>query len=120
MGIGGSAISRAGHYAMVDRWQDIPLDSDIIIVFGGSNDCLFETNEEFGNIEYDQRKVSETFCGDLDEMLSSIEREYVIENDYAINKFIPYRTICQEPFAIFALRAFSTIGGTILEISPPK
>ena len=80
LGIGGSSVSRAGNYAMVDRWSEIPKDSDIIIIFGGSNDCLFETNEEFGTIEYDGRKVSRTFCGDLDEMLSAIEEEYVINN----------------------------------------
>lgn len=72
MGIGGSAVSRAGHYAMVDRWQDIPLDSDIIIVFGGSNDCLFENKWDYGFIEYDKRMSKATFCGDLDEMLTGI------------------------------------------------
>lgn len=72
MGIGGSAISRAGHYAMVDRWQDIPIDSDIIIVFGGSNDCLFENKWDYGHIEYDKRMNKGTFCGDLDEMLTGI------------------------------------------------
>lgn len=72
MGIGGSSVSRAGAYAMVDRWQDIPLDSDIIIVFGGSNDCLFENKWDYGFIEYDKRMNKETFCGDLDEMLTGI------------------------------------------------
>lgn len=72
MGIGGSAISRAGHYAMVDRWQDIPLNTDIIIVFGGSNDCLFENKWDYGFIEYDKRMNKATFCGDLDEMLTGI------------------------------------------------
>lgn len=80
LGIGGSAVSRAGNYAMVKRWSDIPKDSDIIIIFGASNDCLFETHNEFGNIEYDYRKVAGTFCGDLDEMLSGIEKEYQTEN----------------------------------------
>lgn len=88
LGIGGSSVSRAGNYAMVERWSEIPKDSDIIIIFGGSNDCLFETNEDFGNIEYDQRKVPETFCGDLDEMLSSIEKEYVIDNEEACAKLL--------------------------------
>lgn len=72
MGIGGSSVSRAGAYAMVERWQDIPLDSDIIIVFGGSNDCLFENKWDYGFIEYDKRMNKETFCGDLDEMLTGI------------------------------------------------
>lgn len=99
VGIGGSSVSRAGNYSMVDRWTDIPKDSDIIIIFGGSNDCLFETNEEFGNIEYDSRKVPETFCGDLDEMLASIEREYRIENTQNCSKLLyinPPSTILSE------------------------
>jgi len=73
MGVGGSSVSRAGHYAMVERCSDIPLDTDILIVFGGSNDCLFENKWQFGHIEYDKRMNKETFCGDLDEMASAIE-----------------------------------------------
>ena len=80
LGIGGSSVSRQGNYAMVERWSEIPKDSDIIIIFGSSNDCLFETNEEFGIIEVDNRSGADTFCGDLDEMLSGIQEEYVINN----------------------------------------
>lgn len=88
LGIGGSAVSRAGNYAMVERWSDIPKDSDIIIIFGASNDCLFETHEQFGSIAYDNRKVQGTFCGDLDEMLSAIEQEYQTENEEGWAKLI--------------------------------
>ena len=76
LGIGGSSVSSCGNYAMVDRWSDIPKDSDIIIVFGGSNDCLFQNKWEYGNIEYDSRMNGGTFCGDLDELCSEIEYEY--------------------------------------------
>ena len=76
LGMGGSSVSRCGSYAMVERWKDIPYDTDILIVFGGSNDCLFENKWQFGNIEYDKRMKEETFCGDLDEMVSGMEWVY--------------------------------------------
>lgn len=80
LGIGGSAVSRAGHYAMVDRFNEIEKDSDIIIVFGGSNDCLFENKWDYGYIEYDLRMNGGTFCGDLDELCGGIEYEYCTMN----------------------------------------
>ena len=76
LGIGGSTVSRCGQNAMVDRFNEIGKDSDIIIVFGGSNDALFQNKWEYGNIEYDLRMNSETFCGDLDELCADIEYEY--------------------------------------------
>jgi len=76
LGIGGSSISEIGDYAMVERWTDIPKDSDIIIVFGGTNDMLFENKWEYGFLEYNKRIKSETFCGDLDKLCSKIEYVY--------------------------------------------
>ena len=81
LGIGGSSVSRAGSYAMVERWQDIPTDTDILIIFGGSNDCLFENKWQFGHVEYDKRMKEETFCGDLDELTSKIEWVYRDHNE---------------------------------------
>lgn len=81
MGIGGSSVSRAGHNPMVERWHDIPKDTDIIIVFGGTNDCLFENKWDFGHIEYDLRMNKETFCGDLDEMVSGMKYVYRENNE---------------------------------------
>lgn len=81
LGIGGSSVSRAGSYAMVERWQDIPTDTDILIIFGGSNDCLFENKWQFGHIEYNKRMKEETFCGDLDELTSKIEWIYRDHNE---------------------------------------
>lgn len=98
-GIGGSSVSRAGVYAMVDRWSAIPKDSDIIIVFGGSNDCLFENIWQFGNIEYDRRMRKETFCGDLDEMAGAMRWTYRKHNEDNYVKFIyinPPSTILNE------------------------
>lgn len=88
LGVGGSAVSRVGHYAMVDRWADMPKDTDILIVFGGSNDCLFENKWDFGHIEYDLRMNKETFCGDLDEMVSAMKYVYRDHNEESYIKFI--------------------------------
>ena len=88
MGIGGSSVSRAGAYAMVERWVDIPMDTDILIVFGGSNDCLFENKWDFGFLEYDRRMVKETFCGDLDEMLGGMKYSLRDHNEENYVKFI--------------------------------
>ena len=88
MGVGGSAVSRAGAYAMVERWSDVPIDTDILIVFGGSNDCLFENKWDFGFIEYDKRMNKETFCGDLDEMLGGMKYSLRDHNEENYVKFI--------------------------------
>lgn len=88
LGIGGSTVSRAGAYAMVDRWSDIPRDTDILIIFGGSNDCLFENKWDFGFIEYDKRMKEGTFCGDLDEMVSRIKYSLREHNEDSYIKFI--------------------------------
>lgn len=88
LGIGGSSISSLGHDAMVERWRDIPKDSDIIIVFGGTNDMLFENKWDFGFIEYDKRMTEETFCGDLDILTSKIEYRYREHNDENYCKMI--------------------------------
>lgn len=75
--IGGSSVSScATTDPMVERWSSIPTDSDIIIVFGGTNDCLFETRDQFGNLEYEFRMNEDTFCGDLDRMLSAMKWKY--------------------------------------------
>ena len=70
------------------RWADIPMDTDILIVFGGSNDCLFENKWDFGFIEYDKRMNKKTFCGDLDEMVSGMKYVYREHNEESYIKFI--------------------------------
>ena len=83
LGIGGSTISRCSDsYAMVDRWQEIPEDSDIIIVFGSSNDALFENKWQYGELEYDRRMTKGTFCGDLDEMCGQMKYVYMENKTY--------------------------------------
>lgn len=100
LAIGGSTISRASNsYPMVDRWSEIPKDSDIIIVFGGTNDSLFENKWDYGFLEYDKRMTSGTFCGDLDEMLGGIEYTYREHNEDSYIKFLivnPPSTILQD------------------------
>lgn len=88
LGRGGSSVSRVGHYPMVERWENIPMDTDIIIVFGGTNDCLFENKWDFGHIEYDLRMNKETFCGDLDEMVSAMKYVYRDTNEDSYIKFL--------------------------------
>lgn len=95
MGIGGSVVSRcASNYPMVDRWYEIPEDSDIIIVMGGTNDCLFMNKWDFGHLEYDKRMVSGTFCGDLDEMCGGFKRKYHEEIEDRYVKLIYVNPMC--------------------------
>lgn len=83
LGIGGSTISRCSDsYAMVNRWDEIPEDSDIIIIFGSSNDALFENKWQYGELEYDKRMTSGTFCGDLDELCGKIQYVYNQHSEY--------------------------------------
>jgi lysophospholipase L1-like esterase len=89
LGIGGSTVSRCSdNNPMVDRWQDIPMDTDIIIVMGGTNDCLFENKWDYGELEYEKRMTKGTFCGDLDEMLGGIEYTYREHNENSYIKFL--------------------------------
>lgn len=73
LGIGGSSIGRYWADAFVDRYMDIPEDSDIIIVMGGTNDGFCVSDEEFGSLE---EREYHTFCGDLDELMSGLRENY--------------------------------------------
>lgn len=105
LGIGGSTVSRCiEHYSMCDRWSDIDSDSDIIIVMGGSNDMLFEDKWQFGELEYEKRMTSGTFCGDLDEMLGNMKWQYRDYNEDNYCKLIyinPPSTILND--AVYAV-----------------
>lgn len=82
LAIGGSTVSRCtDNYSIVDRWGAIDKDSDIIIVFAGSNDCLFMNKWDYGELEYEHRMNSGTFCGDLDEMCGGMKWTYTDHND---------------------------------------
>lgn len=73
LGIGGSSIGRYWADAYVDRYRDIPEDTDIIIVMGGTNDGFCVSDKEFGNLD---ERAERTFCGDLDELMSGLREHY--------------------------------------------
>lgn len=114
LGIGGSSISRASDASpMVDRWGDIPKDTDIIIVFGGTNDCLFENKWQYGFIEYDQRMTNGTFCGDLDEMLGGIKYVYREHNEEKYVKLL----IVNPPSTVLADAVYNRDPGNMVHQS---
>ncbi|MGN0376157.1 MAG: GDSL-type esterase/lipase family protein [Suilimivivens sp.] len=73
LGIGGSSIGRYWENAFVDRYQEIPEDTDIIIVMGGTNDGFCASETELGSLT--ERK-QRTFAGDLDELLRKLKESY--------------------------------------------
>lgn len=73
LGIGGSSIGRYWADAYVDRYQEIPEDSDIILVMGGTNDGFCVSDKEFGNLD---ERAYRTFCGDLDELMRGLRERY--------------------------------------------
>ena len=73
LGIGGSSIGRYWDNAFVVRYKEIPEDSDIIIVMGGTNDGFCASEKELGSL---QEREKRTFAGDLDELLKGLKKDY--------------------------------------------
>ncbi|MCM1047088.1 MAG: SGNH/GDSL hydrolase family protein [Clostridiales bacterium] len=73
LGIGGSSIGRYWSAPFVERYTDIPEDTDIIIVMGGVNDGFCASINEFGNLE---ERTYGTFCGDLNELMQGLKENY--------------------------------------------
>ncbi len=73
LGIGGSSYGRYWDQAFVDRYKEIPKDTDLIIVMGGTNDGFCLTQEELGTVK--ERKPK-TFIGDLDELMRGLKADY--------------------------------------------
>lgn len=73
LGIGGSSIGRYWDNAFVDRYKEIPEDSDIIIVMGGTNDGFCASEKELGSL---QEREKRTFAGDFDELLKGLKKDY--------------------------------------------
>lgn len=73
LGIGGSSIGRYWDQAFVDRYQEIPQDTDLIIVMGGTNDGFCLTQEELGTLK---ERRENTFIGDLDELMRGLKEDY--------------------------------------------
>ena len=70
LGIGGSSIGRYWADAFVDRYENIPKDTDIILVMGGTNDEFCASLVEFGN---SAERKKRTFWGDLDELMDGLK-----------------------------------------------
>ena len=73
LGIGGSSIGRYWADAFVDRYTEIPKDTDLIFVMGGTNDGFCASFVEFGN---SGERAPRTFWGDLDELMDGLKENY--------------------------------------------
>lgn len=73
LGIGGSSIGRYWENAFVDRYREIPEDTDLILVMGGTNDGFCMSDKDIGTME--ERKAG-TFIGDLDELMRGLRENY--------------------------------------------
>ena len=73
LGSGGSSIGRYWADAFVDRYTQIPEDTDLILVMGGTNDGFCASFVEFGN---EKDRSPRTFWGDLDELMDGLEEDY--------------------------------------------
>ena len=73
LGIGGSSIGRYWADAFVDRYTEIPEDTDLIFVMGGTNDGFCASFVEFGN---PGERAPRTLWGDLDELMDGLKEDY--------------------------------------------
>lgn len=73
LGIGGSSIGRYWADAFVERYEEIPSDTDIILVMGGTNDGFCLSESELGTLE---ERPPWTLCGDLDELMRGLRENY--------------------------------------------
>ncbi len=73
LGIGGSSYGRYWDNAFVDRYKEIPKDTDIILVMGGTNDGFAASEKELGSLG---EKKPRTFYGDVDELMRGLKQDY--------------------------------------------
>ncbi len=73
LGIGGSSYGRYWDNAFVDRYREIPEDTDIIVVMGGTNDGFAASEKELGTFEERKKR---TFYGDVDELMRGLKENY--------------------------------------------
>lgn len=73
LGIGGSSIGRYWQDAFVERYAQIPEDTDIILIMGGTNDGFCLHKENVGNFE---ERLPRTLIGDLDELMRGLKENY--------------------------------------------
>lgn len=96
LGIGGSAIADYwDENSLILRWNQIPEDSDIIIIFAGINDYFIGNN--FGD-----RGESGTYCGDTWNLFCNIGAAYPSSEKYVV---LNYRSE-SENWEQFGGRAF--------------
>lgn len=73
LGIGGSSLGRYWQDAFVERYMEIPEDTDLILVMGGTNDGFCLHKENVGNFE---ERSPHTLIGDLDELMRGLKENY--------------------------------------------
>ena len=73
LGIGGSSIGRYWQNAFVERYMEIPKDTDLILVMGGTNDGFCLHKENVGNFE---ERSPRTLIGDLNELMRGLKENY--------------------------------------------
>lgn len=73
LGIGGSSYGRYWDKPFVERYKEIPADTDIILVMGGTNDGFAASEKELGSLS---EKKPATFYGDVDELMRGLKENY--------------------------------------------
>ena len=73
LGIGGSSYGRYWDKQFVERYKEIPADTDIILVMGGTNDGFAASEKELGSLS---EKKPATFYGDVDELMRGLKENY--------------------------------------------
>lgn len=103
LGHGGSPIQgKDDNYAVVYRYEDIPKDSDVIVIFAGIND-LFEGSDSFGSLERPERG---TYCGDTLTTFRMIHKRHPDAETHVVitypNKMEEYKEYTGEAFQDYA------------------
>ena len=73
LGIGGSSYGRYWDKPFVERYKEIPADTDMILVMGGTNDGFAASEKELGSLS---EKKPATFYGDVDELMRGLKENY--------------------------------------------
>ena len=71
LGIKGSTIAWDGSDPMVGRYYEIPFNSDVIFLYGGVNDSVGLTDQNFGDED-----TPYSFCGSVRTLLTGIQERY--------------------------------------------
>ena len=73
LGIGGSSLGRFWFEPFCERYKDIPEDTDIIVVMGGTNDGYCMTEDLVGDIE---KREPRTLYGDVNDLMKGLKEDY--------------------------------------------